>query len=117
MESSLEKFANPLGYSKEIKNIIFEVLEKMLMSGPEMWTGEREKSPVSLEIPHEIIEEISIICKEKKIVQWDFETKLYTHLVLEGLMLTFLLRKSKVMRDSLDAFMKEADEKIEEEGL
>jgi len=111
MESIIEKYKNPLGYSGEIKDIIFETLGRMLMSGPEIWTGEKEKTPVSLDIPHEIIEEISVVCKEKKLVQWDFETKLFTHLVLEGLTFIFLLGKSRVLRDSLN---KEANEKVEE---
>lgn len=114
MENTLEKYKNPLGYSGEIKDIIFETLGRMLMSGPEIWTGEKEKTPVSLEIPHEIIEEIKVVCKEKKLVQWDFETQLYTHLILEGLTFTFLLRKSKVLRDLLN---KEANEKVEEYKL
>ena len=114
MEDIIERYKNPLGYSEEVKDIIFEMLGKMLMSGPEVWTGEKEKTPVTLEIPHEIIEEISIMCREKKLVQWDFETKLYTHLVLEGLTFIFLLGKSKVLRASLN---KEANEKVEEYKL
>jgi len=102
MKNIIERYKNPLGYSEEVKAIIFEFLVKMFMSGPEIWTGEKEKTPVSLEIPHEIIEEIKIMCREKKLVQWDFETKLYTHLVLEGLTFIFLLGKSKVLRDSLN---------------
>lgn len=115
MEEIIERYENPLRYTKEVKDLIIEVSEKMLESGPHVWIGEKGKTPVSLEIPWEITEEISAICREREIVQWNFETKLYTHLVLEGLMLTFLIRKSKVFRDSLDALKKEADEMIKEE--
>ena len=113
MEDMIENFMNPLRYSEEIRKIIFETTDRILKSGPEIWIGEKEKSPVSLNIPHEITEEIRIICKEKNLVQWDFETKLYTQLVLKGLTFIFLIRNSKVV----DILMKEMKEKIEEAGL
>lgn len=106
----LEMITNPfVGYSRETQNMIFEMIFMMLDEGPVPWFG-KEETPTSLEIPCSITEKIKDFCKKKNITQWEFEKQLYTYLVFEGLLFSFMKTDSKFV----EIITKETREKIKE---
>jgi len=109
-----EYLKNPFNLSEEEKSMVKKIVVETLENGPLFWFNKKEKTPVSLEIPPVMTNIITVLCKEKEVVQWDFETKLFTKLVFDGIMLNFLLRNSEVLKAKLE---EEADQKLEEYGL
>lgn len=102
IDQLFEKMRNPLGYSKVEREMIYGVAKGIVDIGPGLWIGEKEETPVSLEVPHIITETIKEFCKAQDLNQWDFEKKLYTNLVLDGLILRFLTDNSDLVTQLMD---------------
>jgi hypothetical protein len=82
----IDKFHNPFEISIEQKILHTTLVLTILSKGAELWVGEKEKTPVSLEIPHEAINCIEDVCRESGLNQWEFESKLFSSLVLDGML-------------------------------
>jgi len=84
---------NPFEIDDELLNIHIKTMVSILSipSGFRLWEGEKEDSPVSLEIPQEITRRIKEICTEENLSQWEFEKKFFSSLVLDGLMFRYIL--------------------------
>lgn len=116
LEQILEKMRNPLGYSEVERSMIHAVAKAIVDVGPSLWIGEKEETPVSLEIPHILTKTIGELCKKEGLNQWDFEKKLYTSLVLDGLTFKFLTVNSDIVSELVSEAKKKLLNKLREDS-
>jgi len=116
LEEILEKLRNPLGYSEVERSMIYAVAKAIVDVGPSLWFGEKEETPVSLEIPHILTKTIGEFCKKEGLNQWDFERKLYTSLVLDGLTFKFLTTSSDIVSELVSEAKKKLLNKLREDS-
>lgn len=112
LEEILEKLRNPLGYSEVERSMISAVAKAIVDVGPSLWINEKEETPVSLEIPQILTKTIGEFCKMEGLNQWDFERKLYTSLVLDGLTFKYLISNTDIISELVSEAKKKLSNKL-----